>query len=63
MWMSAILGLGIVDLAFGLVVMLPLSMGLRKNEGMSTAFYMLFQICMLVGLALILLAGIMVMAI
>lgn len=60
--MSAILGLGVVDLALGILVMLPLSLGLRKNEGMSTAFYMLFQVCMLVGITLTLLAGVMVLA-
>ncbi|MFZ5824800.1 MAG: hypothetical protein ACOY94_10765 [Bacillota bacterium] len=60
--MSQILTLGVVDLALGLLVMLPLSLGLRKNEGMSTAFYMLFQVCMLVGISLTMVAGVMVLA-
>ena len=60
--MSQILTLGVVDMALGLVVMLPLSMGLRKNEEMSTAFYLLFQVCMMVGISLTMVAGVMVVA-
>jgi hypothetical protein len=60
--MSSILGMGIVDLALGIGLMAPLSVGLRKNEAMSAAFYMLFQLCLAVGGTLVLLAGLMVLA-
>lgn len=59
--MTAILGLGFVDLALAILVMIPLSLALRKNEGMSAAFYMAFQVCLVVGAALTLLGGLMVL--
>lgn len=59
MRMASILGLGFVDLALGILVMAPLSLGLRKQEDMSSAFYMLFQVCMVVGITLLVLAGVM----
>lgn len=62
MAMSAILGLGFVDLALGIFVMIPLSLGLRKNEAFSSAFYMLFQLCTLMGAALLVLGGLMILA-
>lgn len=60
--MGTILGLGVVDLALGILVMTPLSLGLRKNKAMSEAFYMLFQLCLGVGATLLVLAGFMIVA-
>ncbi|MFZ5813867.1 MAG: hypothetical protein ACOY93_01010 [Bacillota bacterium] len=60
--MAAILGLGVIDIALGILVMAPLSLGLRKNEGISAAFYMLFQVCLVVGIALLILGGLMAIA-
>jgi len=59
---NTILGLGVVDLALAIMLMIPLSLGYRKNELMSSTFYSLFQVCLAVGSGLLVLSGLMVLA-
>lgn len=54
---GAIFSLGVVDLALAILVMAPLSLALRNNKAMSTTFFSLFQVCLAVGSALLLLGG------
>ncbi len=61
--MSVILGLGVVYLALGILVMAPFALGLRKNELMSKALYLGFQVCTFVGLTSVLLAGILLLTV
>lgn len=56
--MSVILGLGVVYLALGILGLAPFALGLRKNELMSKALYLGFQVVTTVGLTAVLLAGI-----
>jgi hypothetical protein len=58
---TSVLGLGFVDLALGILVMAPLSVGLRRHEHLSSAFYLLFQVCSAVGLGLVVVAGLLAM--
>lgn len=60
--MAGILGLGFVDLALGILVMAPLSVGYRKNETLSMTFQLCFQICLAVGAVLLILGGVMILA-
>ncbi|HLN62160.1 MAG TPA: hypothetical protein VK464_11465 [Symbiobacteriaceae bacterium] len=61
--MSVILGLGVVYLALGILVMAPFSLGLRKNELMSKALYLGFQVFTIVGLTSVLLAGVLLLTV
>jgi hypothetical protein len=58
-----ILGLGIFNLALGILVMAPISLAMKKNELMSKAMYLLFQVCTAVGLAGVLAAGALLMTV
>ena len=60
--MASILGLGFADMALGILVMAPLSVGLRHRRLVSTSFFLLFQVCVTVGMALILVAGLLALA-
>lgn len=60
--MNSVLGLGFVDLALGILLMAPLSVGVRRHEHLSTSFFLLFQVCCAVGLLLILVAGLLALA-
>jgi len=60
--MGAVLGLGFVDLALGILVMAPLSVGLRRHPLLATSFYLLFQVCVAIGMVLVLAAGLLAMA-
>jgi hypothetical protein len=60
---SVILGLGVVYLALGILVMAPFSLGLRKNELMSKALYLGFQVFTIVGLTSVLLAGVLLLTV
>ncbi len=59
---NAILGLGIVDLALAIGLMIPLSVATKKNEYMSSTFDSLFKVCLTVGSAMLVLTGFMVLA-
>lgn|GEM_PF-2486941 len=60
--MNSVMGLGFIDMALGILVMAPLSVGLRRHEHLSTSFFLLFQVCCAVGLGLVLVAGLLAMA-
>ncbi|MBY6274801.1 hypothetical protein [Symbiobacterium thermophilum] len=55
--MGSVLGLGVIDLALGILVMAPLSVVLRRNRYLSEAFLLAFGVCAAIGMALIFVAG------
>lgn len=59
---KSVLGLGLIDLALGILLMAPLSMAVRRHEHLSTAFFLLFQVCSVVGMVLVAVAGLLAVA-
>lgn len=61
--MGSVLGLGMVDLALGILVMAPLSVAVvRRNRYLSDAFLLSFQVCSAVGMGLVIVAGLLALA-
>ncbi len=60
--MGSVLGLGLIDLALGILVMAPLAVALRRNRHLSDAFFLAFQVCAAVGMGLVAVAGMLAMA-
>ncbi|MFO7274736.1 MAG: hypothetical protein DIU55_007690 [Bacillota bacterium] len=60
--MTSVLGLGVIDLALGILVMAPLSVVLRRNRYLSETFLLAFQVCAAVGMVLIVVAGLLAIA-
>lgn len=54
---GSILGLGFVDMALGILLMAPLSVGTKGKGLISTSFFLAFQVCVVVGMLLIAVAG------
>lgn len=59
---GSVLGLGLIDMALGILVMAPLSVLLRHRRHLSDAFFLSFQVCSAVGMALVIVAGLLAMA-
>jgi hypothetical protein len=53
------MGLGVVDLAIGILALIPLSLGAR-DKLMKTAFYEGFKVCLATGAVALALAGVLV---
>jgi len=49
-------------MALGILVMAPLSVLLRHRRHLSDAFFLSFQVCSAVGMALVIVAGLLAMA-